>query len=135
MEKEERKRKKGEGKQKKAGDKMREKELKRKQKEEKKQEMEKKKTRKAEKKILRQFHEKMVTDYKEDTFEGEDAALLPTSPSPCCSKDERKSSKRKLEAPENKRVSKRPAKKRFFLGLDDHRSSDVTSLTDICFEC
>ena len=97
--------------------------------------MEKKKTRKAEKKILPQFHEKMVTDYEEDMFEGEDAALLPTSPSPCCSKDERKSSKRKLEAPENKRVSKRPAKKRFVLGFDDYRSSDVTSLRDICFEC
>ena len=53
----------------------------------------------------------MVTDYEEDMLEGEDAALLPTSPSPCCSKDERKSSKQKLEAPENKIVSKRPAKK------------------------
>ena len=71
-------------------------------------------TRKAEKQILPQFDEKMVTDYKEDTFEGEDAALLPTSPWPCCSKDERRSSKRKLKAPENKRVPKCPAKKNDF---------------------
>ena len=54
----------------------------------------------------------MVTDYEEDMLEEEDAALLPTSPSPCCSKDERKSPKQKLEAPENKIVSKRPAKKK-----------------------
>ena len=113
MKKEERKRKKEEGKQKKAGDKMRGKELKRRQKEEKKQKMEKKKTREAEKKILPQFHEKMVTDYKEDTFEGEDAALLPTSTWPCSSKEKRKLSKRKLEAPENK-SAQTPSEKTIF---------------------
>ena len=132
----ERKRKKEEEKRKKAEDVMRRKEQKRKEKEEKKQEIEKRKKRRAEKKRLREFHEKMVIDYQEDT---EDVSELSPPQSPCCSKDETKSSKRQLWAPtpetKRKRISKRPSKKRFIIDYDDYQSSDVNSISDICFAC
>ena len=58
---------------------------------------------------------------------------------PCCSKDETKSSKRQLWAPtpepKRKRISKRPLKKRFIIDYDDYQSSDVSSISDICFAC